>query len=158
MAENEIKNVFVSHVHEDDHRLGPLKDILEKNGCSVRDYSINSDRPNNATDEDYIKSQILAPQIQQCSTLVVLITPDTKDSKYVQWEIEYAAKEGKRIVAIWDHGEAGCEMPEGLEDLADAVVPWNGEKMVDAILGTYDGLINQDGTPRPDRLIPRYRC
>lgn len=158
MDQNEVKNIFVSHIHEDDHRLTPLKKLAEKHGCEMRDASINSNNPNNATDENYIKYQILAPRIDWSSTLVVLVSPETKDSKYVQWEIEYAEKQGKRIVGIWDQGEAGCDLPDALEELADAVVPWDGEKLVDAILGDFNGIINPDGNPRPDRAIPRHRC
>ena len=86
----DTKNVFVSHIHENDDGLVKFKDLLEDNGMTIRDYSISSDNPNNAHSEDYIKSQILAPRIQQCSTVVVYISPETKDSDYVNWEIEYA--------------------------------------------------------------------
>ena len=62
---DETKNIFISHVHEDDAGLGKLKSLLKDNGMTIRDYSISSDNPNNAHSEDYIKSQILAPRIQQ---------------------------------------------------------------------------------------------
>ncbi len=75
---NETKNVFISHVHEDDSGLGKLKDLLANHGMTIRDSSINSDRPNNATSPGYIKSQILAPQIQWAGTLLVYISPQTK--------------------------------------------------------------------------------
>ena len=45
---DDTKNVFVSHVHEDDAGLGKLKDLLKANGMTIRDYSISSDNPNNA--------------------------------------------------------------------------------------------------------------
>lgn len=154
----ETKNIFISHIHEDDDRLQPLKDILAKNGCDVRDASINSNNPNRAEDPDYIKNEILSPRINWASTVIVLISPDAKDSEYVQWEIEHAEKLGKRIVGIWDRGEEGCEMPEGLDDMADAVVPWNGEKMVAAILGEFNGIEGRDGTLQQARAIARYNC
>ena len=72
---NETKNIFISHIHEDDEGLGKFKGLLKDNGMTIRDYSINADNPNNAHSEDYIKSQILAPRIQQSSTLVVYISP-----------------------------------------------------------------------------------
>ena len=97
---DEIKNVFISHVHEDDDGLAKFKDLVAKGGLTVRDSSINKTNPNDAKNPDYIKSQILAPQIQWASTLVVYITPKTKDSEWVNWEIEYAAKLGKRIVGV----------------------------------------------------------
>ena len=68
---DELKNVFISHVHEDDAGLAGLKDLIGKGGLTVRDSSINSSNPNDAKDPDYIKSQILAPQIQWASTLLV---------------------------------------------------------------------------------------
>ena len=37
----ETKNVFISHVHEDDDGLKDLKDILSDNGVDVRDSSLN---------------------------------------------------------------------------------------------------------------------
>ena len=155
---NETKNIFISHIHEDDDGLGKLKSLLKDNGMTVRDYSINADNPNNAHSEDYIKSQILAPRIQQSSTLVVYISPETKDSEYVNWEIGYAQKQDKRIVGIWAHGENGCEVPEALNNYADAVVGWTGNRIIDAINGQIDGWQNPDGTNCAPRDIERYSC
>jgi hypothetical protein len=46
----EIKNVFISHVHEDDEGLADLKELIAKGGLTVRDSSINSSKPNDAKD------------------------------------------------------------------------------------------------------------
>lgn len=151
-------HVFISHVHEDDHRLTPLKELLAKAGMDVRDGSINSDKPNNATNPDYIKSQILAPRIEWASVFVVLITPETRDSEWVNWEIECAEKMGKRIVGVWDHGEAQCEIPEALERYADAVVGWQAERVKDAVEGCINEKDAPDGGPASARDIPRYSC
>lgn len=155
---DESKNIFISHLHEDDAGLGKLKSLLKDNGMTIRDYSINADNPNNAHSEEYIKSQVLAPRIQQSGTLVVYVSPDTKDSTYVNWEIEYAQKQDKRIVGVWAHGEGGCEVPELLNDYADAVVGWTGNRIIDAINGKVDGWENPDGTQRTERDIKRYSC
>ena len=155
---NEIKNIFISHIHEDDGALGKLKGLLKKNGLDARDYSINADKPNRAKSEEYIKSQILAPQIDACSALVVYISPDTKDSSYVEWEIDYAARNDKRIVGVWEYGQSGCEVPKGLDDCADAIVGWNGGRIVDAITGEYDGYETPDGEEVERRDIRRHPC
>lgn len=73
---DEVKNVFISHVHEDDDALQDLKNLLKNNGYEIRDSSIDSSKPNQAENPDYIKSEILAPRIQWASTMVVLISPD----------------------------------------------------------------------------------
>jgi hypothetical protein len=155
---DQTKNVFISHVHEDDAGLGELKSLLDKNGMTIRDYSITSDNPNNAHSEEYIKTQILAPRIKDCGTMIVYISPQTKESHYVNWEIEYAQQEDKRIVGVWAHGEKGCEVPEALADYADAVVGWNGNSIIDAIIGKVNGWQQPDGSACAPRDIKRYSC
>jgi hypothetical protein len=140
------RNVFISHVHEDDTGLADLKSLLKNNGMTIRDYSINSDNPNNAHSEDYIKSQILAPRIRDCGTMVVYVSPETKESHYVNWEIEYAQKLGKRIVGVWAHGDKDCEVPEALANYADAIVGWHGNSVIDAINGTTNSWERPDGS------------
>jgi MTH538 TIR-like domain (DUF1863) len=158
LADESIKNVFMSHVHEDDDGLGKTKDILANNGMTIRDGSINSDKPNEAKSPDYIKSQILAPRIKWAGTFMVYITPKTKDSEWVDWEIEYAEKLGKRIVGVWAHGHNECEVPEALKKYADAVVPWNAEKIMAAIDGKLTNWENPDGQALPARQIARANC
>lgn len=152
------KNVFISHVHEDDAGLTKMKDLLKKHGLEIRDSSINSSNPNDAKSVDYIKSGILAPQIKWASTLLVYITPKTKGSEWVNWEIEYAHKEGKRIVGVWAHGHNECEVPDALNDFGDAVVAWNGPQIIDAINGANNDWQKPDGTPCLPRPIKRYSC
>ena len=125
---------------------------------SISDSSINSSNPNNANSEDYIKSQILTPQIKWAGTLVVYVSPKTKDSKWVNWEIEQAHKLGKRIVGVWAHGAKDCDLPEALNDYADAVVGWNGDSLVDAINGESDIWISPEGEPCDVRPITRHPC
>nr|WP_281719405.1 TIR domain-containing protein [Nitrosomonas nitrosa] len=155
---NEIKNVFISHIHEDDAGLANLKALLAKHGLDVRDASITSDRPNEATSPDYIKSEILAPQINWASVLIVYVTPETKDSIYVNWEIEYANKLEKRIVGVWEQGANQCEVPEALDRLGDALVGWHGESIVDAINGTSNEWYDCEGKKNSYRPIKRFSC
>ena len=155
---DETKNVFISHIHEDDDGLTKVKDLLSKNGMQIRDSSINSSKPNEAQSEQYIKSQILAPQIQWARTCMVYITPDTKDSKWVNWEIEYAHNIGKRIVGVWALGANECEVPEALDQYADAVVGWNSGRIIDAINGDLNDWLSPTGEVRAPRPIKRYGC
>jgi hypothetical protein len=155
---DEIKNVFISHVHEDDDGLAALKELIQKGGLTVRDSSINSSKPNEAKDPEYIKSQILAPQIQWASTLLVYITPKTKDSPWVNWEIEYAEKEGKTIVGVYARGANECDVPEALEKYANDVRGWHSDGIVDAILGKTNEWHLPSGELRPPRPIKRFGC
>lgn len=154
----DMNNVFISHIHEDDSRLPELKSLLEAGGRSVRDSSVNSNTPNDARNPDYIKSEILGPRIQWAGTLVVLISHGTHESAWVNWEIEYAHKLGKRIVGVWDRGAADADLPEALDRYADAVVGWQADRIIDAIDGKLDTWENSAGEPRPVRSIARYQC
>ena len=156
--DSDIKNVFISHVHEDDDGLAKLKGLVERGGLTVRDSSINSTNPNDAKHPDYIKSEYLAPQIRWASTLLVYITPKTKDSEWVNWEIEYAEKQGKRIVGVYAHGANECDIPEALEKYADDVRGWNSDGVVEAILGETNEWHSPTGELRDPRPIKRYGC
>ena len=155
---DEIRNVFISHVHEDDAGLAKLKSLLGKKGLVIRDSSINSSNPNNAKNPDYIKSSILAPQINWAGTLLVYVSASTKDSEWVNWEIEYAAKQDKRIVGVFVRGAQDSDVPKNLELYADAVVGWSGPSVTDAIAGKISDWTTAAGMVRPLRRLPRYKC
>jgi hypothetical protein len=156
--DGEIKNVFISHLHEDDAGLADLKALIKQGGLTVRDSSINSTNPNKANHPDYIKSQILAPQIQWASTLLVYITPQTKNSEWVNWEIEYAAKKGKRIVGVYAHGANECDIPEALDKYADDIRGWQSDGIIDAIQGNKSEWRDPAGDLRAPQPIARYGC
>ena len=158
MKAEDIRNVFISHIHEDDEGLKKLKDLVSKHGMTWRDASITADKPNAAKNPDYIKQEILAPGIRWAGVLVVYITPDTKHSDWVNWEIEYAHKQDKRIVGVWEWGAKDCDLPEALDKYADAVVGWNGESIIDAINGDSNEWYKSDGSQQSYRHIPRYSC
>lgn len=138
--------------------LKKLKDLLGSKGIEIRDSSIHAGKENNATDPDYIKSKILAPQIDWAGVFITYITPNTKGSPWVDWEIEYAVKQGKRIIGVWGHGYNNCEVPDTLENYADAVVGWNGDRIVGALNGEVNDWDNPDGNQRAPRPIKRYSC
>jgi len=156
------KNIFISHVHEDDDLLPKLKELIGRAGMEVRDGSINSDKPNYATNPDYIKEKYLRPHIDWASTLVVLITHDTAQSDWVNWEIKYAVEQGKNVVGVFAQGATDADIPEELRKHGDAaVVGWQGDRVVDAINGKITGWDDPaTGNPRttPDWVAKRYTC
>lgn len=157
----DIKNVFISHVHEDDSLLSDLKNLISRAGMEVRDASITDEKPNYAENEQYIKYQILAPKIDWASTLVVLISHDTAYSDYVNWEIKYAIEHGKRVVGVFVQGATDADIPEELGKIGDAaIVGWQGNRVIDAINGNIGDWDNpQTGQPRdPQWRIQRYKC
>lgn len=158
MSRVDVKNIFISHVHEDDKLLQDFKDLLGRNGYEIRDSSIDSSKPNEATSEDYIKSKVLAPRLRWASTMVVLISADTHKSEWVEWEIEYAQRKGKRIVGLWVQGGQDSDIPKNLDAYADAVVGWQADRVMDAITGKINNWFTPEGQERLPRAIARYRC
>ena len=53
MEKNEIKNVFVSHYHEDEQHIEKLKSLLG-DSYKLRNYSVTSEKFNDAHNDDYI--------------------------------------------------------------------------------------------------------
>jgi len=153
----EERNIFISHIHDDDEHVGKLKDLLADQGVIVRNGSITTEKFNEAKSEEYIKGEILVPRIDWASVLVVLVSKDTKESSWVNWEIEYADRTDTRIVVVYEHGEAGVELPAAATDYADAVVAWNGASIIEAINGAN---LWQDpnGSPRPAQQLKRHNC
>jgi hypothetical protein len=158
---SDTKNIFISHVHEDDELLPKLKDLIDRAGMEVRDGSINSDKPNEATSGEYIKREILAPRLEWASTLVVLISHDTADSWWVNWEIKRAVELGKTVVGVFAQGATDADIPEELRRCGDAVVVgWQGERVVDAINGKVREWDKpESGEARsPEWPVKRYSC
>lgn len=148
-------------MHEDDVLIPNLKQLVERVGMVVRNGSVTSDNPNDARNVEYIKREILKPRIEWASTLVVLITHDTADSWWVNWEIQYAVRLGKRVVGVFAQGATDADIPEELGKCGDAaIVGWQGDRVVDAINGDITEWDDpQSGKPRdPEWRIQRYKC
>ena len=155
------KNVFISHVHEDDDLLPKLKELIANAGMEVRDGSINSEKPNNAKNDEYIMQQISAPRIEWASTLLVLISNDTAKSEWVNREIEHADKQGKQIIGVYAQGATDADIPNALQFYGNtAIVGWQGERVVDAINGKITGWDDPvTGKPRtPVWDVTRQPC
>ncbi|MBN2348620.1 MAG: TIR domain-containing protein [Bacteroidales bacterium] len=153
-----IKNVFVSHYNEDDEHIQNLKDLLDKKGYQLKNSSIDSTKPNQASNEDYIK-QLLKDRISWAGVMVVLVGPKTCQSEWVNWEIEQANKQGKRIIGIFIQGGTNSDVPENLEKYRNALIGWNGDRIIDAIEGKINDSENPDGTKRdPHWTTRRENC
>ena len=153
--EKEIKNVFVSHYHVDEDSIKQFKDLLSADYC-IKNYSVTSEKYNNATNEEYIKS-LLRPLINQSSTLICLIGPETHDSKWVDWEIREAEKLDRQIIGVYIQGAKDSDIPPALEEFADAIVGWNTENIENALSGE-SVFVNSDGSPRASVTGSRGVC
>ena len=81
----------------------------------------------------------------------------THERPWVNWEIEQANKQGKRIVGVYVHGSSDADKPEALERYASAIVGWDSKRIIVAIDGTDNPFELPDGSPRPTRASS-YVC
>ena len=158
---DKIKNIFVSHQHNDADQIKEFSKLIGNHGIKMRDSSIYEKKlKNNATNESYIKYKLIKPQIEWAGTIEVLIGKDTAKSDYVNWEIRAAAEAGKRIIGVYLQGAKDEDIPSELKEYGDNLVGWNGDKIVRAINGEDFDWENADGSPKLNNpeTLPRIQC
>lgn len=144
------KNVFISHYNKDDEHISNLKSLLQKKGYTIKNSSIDSTKPNQAKNPEYIKS-LLRSRITWAGTTIVLIGPDTHKREWVNWEIEQSNKMGNNIVGVYIHKEKGAELPDSFEKYGNDLVGWDTDCIIKAVEGTRDKpWQNPDGSDRSD--------
>lgn len=158
---DKTKNIFVSHQHNDADKIEAFKSLIGRHGINMRDSSIYENKlKNNAHNEQYIKYELIRPQMNWAGTVVVLIGRDTAKSDYVNWEIKTAGQLGKRIVGVYLQGAKEEDIPAELNEYGHALVGWNGDKVVRAINGEDMKWENPDGTSRDEQSMDmaHYTC
>src|SRR5688500_3109117 len=103
------RHVFISHHHKDDAEVDNLNRLLSGNGYDIRNSSIrakpaNQRRLDKGLVSDETIRRLLRMKISWAGTVVVLIGKDTHTRPWVNWEIEQANKQGKRLVGVYVHG------------------------------------------------------
>ncbi|WP_339744873.1 TIR domain-containing protein [uncultured Rubinisphaera sp.] len=157
------RHVFISHHHKDDAGVDKLTRLLSRKGYDIRNSSIRAKPANQARlDNGLVRPEVirrlLRSKITWAGTLVVLIGSKTSTRPWVNWEIEQAHKQGKRIVGVWEQGGTEADVPKNLEKYADAVVGWHSNRIIDAIDGKIDSGEKPDGSVWPKRNIDRINC
>lgn len=147
------RHVFISHHHDDDAEVDNLTSLLSKRGYDIRNSSIrakpaNQRRLAQGLVKDETIRRLLRMKISWAGTVVVLIGRETHARPWVDWEIEQANKQGKRIVGVYVRGGTEVDKPAALEKYASAIVGWNTSSIVTAIDGTANLFQNPDGSSR----------
>ena len=157
------QHVFISHHHADDAGVDKMTKLLKSKNYDIRNSSIrakpaNQERLEKGRVSDAVIQRLLRSKISWAGCAVVLIGKDTHSRPWVNWEIEEAHRQGKRIVGVCDPDARDSEIPSSLDKYADAIVGWQADRIVDAISGVIDNWEKHDGTPFPKRTIPRVIC
>ena len=154
------KNVFISHYGKDDEKVQSLKKLLKKHNYTLRNSSIDSTKENEASNTDYIK-KLLREGIEWAGCLLVLIGKETHTRSWVNWEIEEANRQEKRIIGVYIYEESDSKLPKSFEKYGNALIGWNSDKIISAIEGHCNDFQNPDGSNRSHNPIytpPRSDC
>jgi hypothetical protein len=160
----ERRHVFISHHHKDDANVDAMTKLLGEAGCGIRNSSIralrpeNQDRIKNGKVKDETICRWLRAKISWAGAVVVLIGKETHTRQWVNWEIQEAMRQGKRIIGVWEQGGKDSDIPESLRKYGNAVVGWQSERILGAIDGQINNWSDPNGNEYPARHIPRARC
>ena len=138
--ESKRRHFFISHHHKDDEHVSKLTSMLQRSGYDVRNSSVRM-KPENQRRMDQNKvspkviERILRMKISWAGKVVVLIGKDTHKRPWVNWEIDQAKEQGKRIVGVYLRGGTEADIPPSLEKYGDAIVKWNPDKIMSALDG-----------------------
>jgi len=134
------RHLFISHHHQDDNEVTKLTTLLTSKGYDIRNSSVrmkpeNKRRMDEKRVSERVIERILRMKISWASTVVVLIGKDTHARPWVNWEIDKANEQGKRIIGVYVRGGTEADIPPSLEKYASAIVAWNTESIINAIDG-----------------------
>lgn len=158
------KNVFISHHHKDDKAVTDFTNLLAGKDYIVRNSSIrakprNSERMDKKLVGDATIKRLLRMKMSWAGTVVVLVGSQTHSREWVNWEIEEAERQGKRILGVFMQGAKDSDIPEALEKFGDGLVGWNSEKIIAGLEGEDVGWCNSGGEPRlPVHNVKRISC
>ena len=152
-GQRERRHVFISHHHADDDEVTKLTELLGDRGFDIRNSSIrakpaNQRRLEQGLVKDEVIRRLLRMKISWAATVVVLIGTNTHTRPWVDWEIEEAHRQGKRIVGVYIRGGTSADAPASLERYGSARVGWTTEGIISAIDGEDSLFQNPDGSPR----------
>jgi hypothetical protein len=142
------RHLFISHHHQDDAEVTKLTNLLASRNYDIRNSSVrmkpeNQKRMAENRVSDKVIERILRMKISWAGTVVVLIGKDTHTRPWVNWEIDKAHQQGKRIVGVYVRGGTEADIPPSLEKYGSSIVGWN----TDSIMGAIDGNnVFQDST------------
>lgn len=154
-TDSKRRHLFISHHHEDDEEVTRLTQLLTSRGFDVRNSSIRAKPANQRRlEQGLVKPEViqrlLRLKISWATTVVVLIGQETHSRPWVNWEIEEANRQGKRIVGVFVRGGTQADEPESLKKYASSrTVGWNSDRIISVIDGEENIFQEPDGSVTP---------
>lgn len=148
------RHVFISHHHADDQAVTNMTNMLSRNGYEIRNSSIrakpaNQERLAKGLVSDNTIKRLLRMKMSWASTVIVVIGKNTAQRPWVDWEINQAKRQGKRIIGVYERGGTENDKPAALEQYASAIVNWSADSIISAVEGanTFQTPAGEDRAP-----------
>ncbi|WP_277040856.1 TIR domain-containing protein [Turicimonas muris] len=154
-------NVFISHSSKNAEEVKSLRERLKGRGHEVRNSSIEKDEYRDYKVNDETIEKDLRDGIKWAGTFILLIGKDTLKSSWVEYELEYARKQGKPVVGIYVYGLADkVELPDEIKKSIVSLIGWNSvDKLGEILDGNYSLMENPDSSPaEPFFEMKPIRC
>lgn len=117
------KKVFISFRGEDEFKVWGLRGLAEFRNVSFVMDDVSLRKEIDSRDDTYVRS-VIRPKIKACDICLCMVGENTHRSrKWVPWEIDLAADEGKEIIAMRFKDTSNATTPAVLS--AHAISPFN---------------------------------
>jgi hypothetical protein len=121
--QTKLRNVFISFKVEDEPRVNLFRhQAREGLGVEFRDYSVKE-----PFDEKWKTN--CRERIAQTSAVIVFVGRDTAKSKPVNWEIDEAYSQDKKVVAVRIYRDENNPLPESLVRHKTRVINWDNSEI-----------------------------
>jgi hypothetical protein len=158
---SEQHNIFISHYGKDDEHVQSLKTRLKEQGYDVRNFSVDStNHKDGSIPSPQVVERLLKMRIGWSSTIICLIGNRTHTRDWVDFEVEEAFKQGKRIIGVYSHGSMEtAELPDSVKRYASNIIGWNSiEKLGELIAGKNIPVENPNGSVAPPLYKRTNKC
>lgn len=127
------RRVFISYEGSDRMKAKGFRLLRWNDNVDVTFHDRHLLDPVDSTDDDYIRSCI-RDEMRGTSVTVVMVGEDTKDSDWVDYEIDRSLEEGNGLVAIKvDEDISDEDVPDKLKENGAEIVEWDPNEFDDAI-------------------------
>jgi len=123
------EKTFISFRGEDEFKVWTLRGLAEFKNVKFDMDDVSLREAIESKDDAYIKS-VIRPKIKACKVCLCLIGENTHRSrKWVPWEINLAAEEGKQIIAMRFKNMSSATTPSVLTQQSVVPFDWDVDKL-----------------------------
>ncbi len=115
-----LRNVFISFHVDDEAQVDLLRSQAKNDNYDLefRDYSVKE-----PFDEKWRTN--CKQRIAQTSVVVVMIGEKTAERNAVNWEIDEAYRQGKKVIGVRINRDKNHAIPEAMKDNKAPILNWN---------------------------------